>query len=618
MKEPGPPIDLAPDLLEDLAWHSILADDVYFGGLGITSVLDSLLARAGLLRGDRAVDRLRSWLEEGGALATVRATHEGPARLLTEEEAGRFVDGCQGLEPLGCDDAWRVLVRAGFEAREAERVVRAWTPADGLLPDGQFMDPDVLARTPEHRRVRLPEGKIVDRRSLQNALIGARSMPGHADLRLRQGVRCEGIDVPNLVRAAAHGRLVLVGVEREPATVQGRSTARQRLDAARDSLLIDRPLHWTLLSFALVREDPSHPSLAVGLTVMGEVVLFYNSYFISQIDDAELRAVLEHEVNHVLFDHLRPRIGKSRAAKTAWRLACECTANEFVRGPLPGLPITIDRLGLPPHESTMQRYDRLMSEGPHPEERSFCLGAIGVALVEDPAHHADIAGDVTGEKVDLVRGLVEGGAPIDPETAQALNDHNSGRDSFWRQVVAQALDPDRLACVPWRAVLRSMASTLRDRAATLRWPSRREPDRLGVVPGRRRARSEPVILVAIDTSGSMTRSLLSDVGAEITALAATGVRFAVVHCDTEIRAASWWSTGPLTRALGRGGTDLRPPFAPDVLRRFKPDGVVYFTDGDGPAPDAPPAGVDVVWVLMGRAVRPATWGRVVAIDHRCV
>ena len=40
---------------------------------------------------------------------------------------------------------------------------------------------------------------------------------------------------------------------------------------------------------------------------------------------------------------------------------------------------------------------------------------------------------------------------------------------------------------------------------------------------------------------------------------------------------------------GRGGTDLRPPFEPAFLRQHNPDVLVYFTDGNGPAPDqAPP------------------------------
>ena len=32
------------------------------------------------------------------------------------------------------------------------------------------------------------------------------------------------------------------------------------------------------------------------------------------------------------------------------------------------------------------------------------------------------------------------------------------------------------------------------------------------------------------------------------------------------------------------GTDLRPPFEPELVRRYGRDGVVYFTDGIGPVP----------------------------------
>ena len=55
-------------------------------------------------------------------------------------------------------------------------------------------------------------------------------------------------------------------------------------------------------------------------------------------------------------------------------------------------------------------------------------------------------------------------------------------------------------------------------------------------------------------------------------------------------------TGELTSMVGRGGTDLRPVFAADFLATYRPDGVVYFTDGQGPFPEDDP-GVKALWVL---------------------
>jgi predicted metal-dependent peptidase len=65
---------------------------------------------------------------------------------------------------------------------------------------------------------------------------------------------------------------------------------------------------------------------------------------------------------------------------------------------------------------------------------------------------------------------------------------------------------------------------------------------------------------------------------------------------------------------GRGGTDLRPPLDRHFLRKHRPDLVVYFTDGDGPAPDKPP-GPALIWCLVPGGRKPAVWGRVLHMQE---
>src|SRR3712207_8113548 len=52
----------------------------------------------------------------------------------------------------------------------------------------------------------------------------------------------------------------------------------------------------------------------------------------------------------------------------------------------------------------------------------------------------------------------------------------------------------------------------------------------------------------------------------------------------------------LRDVAGRGGTDLRPVFEAEFLAEHRPDGVIYFTDGQGPYPQEDP-GVKALWVL---------------------
>ena len=136
------------------------------------------------------------------------------------------------------------------------------------------------------------------------------------------------------------------------------------------------------------------------------------------------------------------------------------------------------------------------------------------------------------------------------------------------------------------------------------WPSRRLPHLVGIVPGTRRRAGRPGILAVIDTSASLTSELLGQISGELGRLAAD-YRVTVVECDDEIQ--SVYSYRPIHSVEGRGGTHLRPPFEPAFLQRYRPDLIVYFTDGEGPSPEKPPR-QPVVWCLTPDGERPAEWG----------
>lgn len=117
-------------------------------------------------------------------------------------------------------------------------------------------------------------------------------------------------------------------------------------------------------------------------------------------------------------------------------------------------------------------------------------------------------------------------------------------------------------------------------------------------------------MAVLDTSGSISTAMLEAIAGELDRLASYHA-VTVVECDAAVQAIYVYR-GRLTAVRGRGGTDLRPPFDPALLRQVCPEVVVYFTDGGGPAPDAPPA-VPVIWCLTPGGQRPAQWGRVLRL-----
>ncbi len=108
----------------------------------------------------------------------------------------------------------------------------------------------------------------------------------------------------------------------------------------------------------------------------------------------------------------------------------------------------------------------------------------------------------------------------------------------------------------------------------------------------------------------MVEADLAVIDAEIERMLRRGTRVALVLGDSEVWSARWMKGGDRIgpRADGDRATDLRPPFR--LLDRFRPDVLVYFTDGEGPAPVAAPVGVEVLWVITGpHPFAPAPWGR---------
>jgi predicted metal-dependent peptidase len=119
-------------------------------------------------------------------------------------------------------------------------------------------------------------------------------------------------------------------------------------------------------------------------------------------------------------------------------------------------------------------------------------------------------------------------------------------------------------------------------------------------------------MAVLDTSGSIPDEVLEIIDGELRMLA-SGHDVTVVECDAEIHRVAPYRR--LEAVSGRGGTDLRPPLEPGVLRKLRPDIVVYFTDGLGPAPEAAPA-VPVIWCLVPGGTEPAEWGQVVRMQAR--
>lgn len=362
------------------------------------------------------------------------------------------------------------------------------------------------------------------------------------------------------------------------------------------------PFHAAILERFEIRADPTVETMGVQATSRG-VLLLYADSFVQELSDGELLGVLLHEVHHVLFKHI---LTATDDYADAWArvVAEEVTVNEFVAEPLPpGVILLREFPDLPPMESTQQRYARLR----HHQAR-FPMAAAGSLI--DPAA-APVKGTIDNHDVWARGAETADAAEARAGAVQDLVD-DAALAVGMEQVPGEfhellGLEAPGRGELRWPDLLRRYTGRLAERQPRLDRPSRRFPELVGLLPGVARRQGRPKIMAVIDTSGSVTPELLEQISAE---LARLGRDFAVtvVECDDTIHAV--YPYRPLTTVRGRGGTDLRPPLDRLFLRAQRPDLVVYFTDGFGPAPSRAPK-VPVIWCLVPGGAAPARWGRVI-------
>jgi predicted metal-dependent peptidase len=378
------------------------------------------------------------------------------------------------------------------------------------------------------------------------------------------------------------------------------------LDAfLRDPGFLERyPYYAAILARLVPVADPSVQRMAVSLHDRNFYLHINVDAFLAE--PQYLRGVLLHEVHHLALGHLgHPKFTEADEAELM-DLALEMSANEYIEEPLPN-PIVwsmFAAVGIRAGQSSIERYDLLVDA-----HRS---GALDPKPGQGPRHdHSSRADDHRYlKRRERDPGAVEHTRKLVQEAVDQVQRHEpEGDHEDPKRRLLAGKTPGRLLeeltgavgeaaiFMDWKAALRLFIARARAPVHTWSRPSRRFPGRIGEIPGRTyspRVIVKPHLLVAIDTSMSMSEKELSEIGRQLATLA-DHARITVVECDVEITRVYPFA-GALGDVAGRGGTDLRPVFEPDFIATHRPQGVVYFTDGDGPFPDEAPA-LPVLWIL---------------------
>lgn len=427
----------------------------------------------------------------------------------------------------------------------------------------------------------------------------------------------------------------------DPAAVRQEAIqAKVKLSKSIDVLARTMPFHAELMSSWTAKADPEVKTCGV-FWEHGALQMRYAPSWFDSLSIPEICGVLVHECLHVLFGHV-DFVPDEAVDRQALVIAAETTVNEFVKSfPLPGNPLRIEQFPqLAPLQSTMERY-RLLER--HPDERPVVNAAdasgewlpsdaLGAAVDDHSGWESIRQGGMVAKlaiSVAKERAIRTCGHLLDAATIKALGDAGIAVGNQAGQAVEKVRSYAR-AWLDWALILGHLPPPRQRPESTLSRPARRQPELVGIVPGRRHVSLPPILLVAVDVSSSMSAAILGWIKQEVRVLAAL-YRVALVEIDVKVHRSLLLFDGhdhdPTLVddvAHGRGGTSFDAAFAPEVLAwaggHEEVDAVVYFTDGFGPPPAARPA-VPTIWVLADEHDRtriPAPWGVVVGTDGRII
>lgn len=413
-----------------------------------------------------------------------------------------------------------------------------------------------------------------------------------------------------------------------------------KLKKARIQLLISHPFFASIL---LPLPEREIQGLGAVMATNG-VELFYDPQLVEELEVEELTAVYAHEALHIALLH---PLRRGHRDPQLWNKACDYAINPLLQhefrlprnallepafagkyaeeiydiiAPPPVPPSQnqgqdqADETGQQEQPSGRGRSQNTQGQNqPQPQSagtdqnnQTQPQGQSGTFQAQDPSRWGavlDVPENISPQQLE---------AEIKQLVAQALQAaKQAGRiPAGLERLVEDILQPK----LPWREILRRFLTDCLKTDYTWLRPSRRHLWAGLYLP----SMGEPgidEIVVAVDTSGSISQQELDQFAAEITAIAQENVkRVTVIYCDCEVQGVQTFEPHEPVRLTpkGGGGTSFRPVFEYVEKHGLRPAVLVYLTDLECyEYPEQVPP-YPVIWVTTQEHRKPP-FGHVVSV-----
>lgn len=372
-------------------------------------------------------------------------------------------------------------------------------------------------------------------------------------------------------------------------------------------LLLQAPFYAHLLSGLIKQTDERIPTLAVGLHQNEQLALHVNPVFWKPLPAQLRQGVLEHELLHIALGHLFA--AESYPHRQIFNIAADLVVNQYIdRAKLPAGALQLEQftnLSLETDRAVGYYYYSLLDlhrkggDGADEELlRSWLLGGAKEALDRHQLWHS-VQRLSRAEQENLQQNVEAIVRAISHKVGNyGMGLLPSALQAYLKQLTATP------PTVDWRRALRLFAAS--SEITTVRSTIRRPSRRYGTIPGSK-VQPRQKILIAIDTSGSIGTAELNCFFSEVHHLWRQRVAIKIAECDAALQRVYNYRGQPPERVQGRGGTAFDPPIQ-YANQNYRPDALVYFTDGYG-RPPSQLSRCPILWLISPSGIRPGhdTW-----------
>lgn len=385
-------------------------------------------------------------------------------------------------------------------------------------------------------------------------------------------------------------------------------TKEETLAKAAKRLMLESPFYGLFLVMLNKTWSKQIPTACVSKNGINYQLTINEDYWAILTDDQQ-RGALKHELLHITFFHLLIDRGRY-SHKDILAIAVDLEVNQYIRPEDTCKDwiflSTYPELNLEPKKGFLYYYEKLMQAhkdgtSPNLDQQLAAMamqGGRGVLVLGPGGEHlpdhslwSEFDSLSEAEKKLVQKQLDYQLQEVADSVVKSRGTIPSELEEYIRKLSHK--EPPKF---DWRGYLRRFAggSTKVYTKKLRRKFNKRFEDNPGL-----KIKPRKHVLVAVDTSGSVSGKELVEFFHEIDHIHRTGAEVTIVQADAAISHISPYKKGLDVVIHGRGGTDFQPVIDYYSRNLNKYTCLIYFTDGEAPAPDKPLG--KLLWVLSSQS-----------------